>query len=381
MNPMNPMFYILAILIVIAASVLFIIWFLQIKRYMVPQEERLVIYRWGHFRRFAGPGPVWVIQNFDYEQVMRTIHVREQDRNFVVPGLFSFDIPFGYTLNLWYRYDPVAAAQGDDVLLLELAQHSDDRYTQIGVKLREALVHAIMTVQKETKELWEQKQGEKPSESTVTLQPDSTSTQDVEREMSIIDKLMMVVPGMPSCERILDLVEVELAHVLPSIGVILNRQHRITVTRLDIAEDLIGSFSRDRIAKLLRGTYQTFSDTELARGVAMIEGLVEGLSIDGQHAADMQAEWRKGSEGLQPRLKHKLQADKHPTLDAGIAHDAISEAEGDAQISGDAIKTPERQAPQAEPIHADWRLSQSDLAVLKSVPSMLPQTKKQRKAS
>ncbi|MCB0082096.1 MAG: hypothetical protein KDE47_14240 [Caldilineaceae bacterium] len=378
---MNPMFYILAILIVIAGGVLFFIWFLQIKRYMVPQEERLVIYRWGHFHRIAGPGPVWVIQNFDYEQVMRTIHVREQDRNFVVPGLFSFDIPFGYTLNLWYRYDPVAAAQGDDELLLELAQHSDDRYTQIGVKLREALVHAIMTVQKETRELWQQKQSEKPSESTVTLQTDSTSIQDVEREMSIIDKLMMVVPGMLSCARILDLVEIELAHVLPSIGVILNRQHRITVTRLDIAEDLIGSFSRDRIAKLLRGTYQTFSDTELARGVAMIEGLVEGLSIDGQHAADMQADWRKGSEGLEPRLKHKLQVDKQPTLDAGSAHDAIAEAEGDAHLSSDARKMPERQAPQAEPNHANWQLSQSDLAVLKSVPPMSPQTKKQRKAS
>lgn len=363
--------YILGAIFAIAVSALLMIWGLQIKAYTVPQEERLIIYRWGRFHRVAGPGLVWVIQGFEYEKVMRTIHVRDQDRNFTIPGLFSFDIPFGYTLNLWFRYDPVAAAGGDGELLLELAQHDDDRYAQIGVKLREALVRAIMTVQKETAAQWKEKQKEESGESTVTLQRQSASTQDVESEMSILEKLMLIVPGVSSCERILDLVEAELAQVLPSIGVLLNRHHRITVTRLDIADDLVGAFSRDRIAKLMRGTYKSFSDAELARGVAMIEGLMESVAIEGDHSSDVRTEWRQSAEGLKPRFKHKPRKDSHPSsvrnsddLDAG---EDVEVEEPKVNEASDVAALP---LPQAEAVQPDWWLSQGDLEVLKTVPPM-----------
>ncbi|MEZ4659786.1 MAG: hypothetical protein R2911_19695 [Caldilineaceae bacterium] len=378
---MMPMFYILAAIVVIAAGVLFIIWALQIRIITVPQEERLIIYRWGRFQRVAGPGPVWVIQAFEYEQIMRTINVRDQDRNFVVGGLFSFDIPFGFILNLWYRYDPLAAAQGDADLLLELAQHSDDRYAQIAVKLREALVRAIMVVQKETKLVWEERQQKMEQELTVTPHEGATSPQDVASEMSILEKLMMVVPGMPSCERILDLAEAELAHVLPSIGVILNRHHRITVTKLDIADDLIGAFSRDRIAKLLRGTYQSFSDAELARGVARIEGLVESVAIEGEHTTDVQTEWRESADGLKPRFKHKPRKERQPSFEPNADEDhAAEEIAIESAETAAAVEAAAMPLRRAEPVHPDWWLSPSDLEVLKTVPPM-PDRTKRRKAS
>ena len=42
----------------------------------VPQEERLVIYRMGHFDRIAGPGLVFLLHRID--TVQRSFMVREQ---------------------------------------------------------------------------------------------------------------------------------------------------------------------------------------------------------------------------------------------------------------------------------------------------------------
>lgn len=365
---------ILKLLLALAAAVtliFLIVWLLRLRFRMVEQEQRLIIYRWGRFNRVAGPGPVLIAHLWD--SVARVIDVHDHDRNFHIPNLFSFDVPFGYTLNLWYRYDPVAAAQNDKDLLLELAQYDGDRYPQIAVKLRDALVRAITIVQAETQEKREEDFA-KQEKLAVTLQDPLASIQKIERNLSIDEKLMMIVPGLPSCERILNLVAEELVHSLPKIGVIFNHNHRITVVGLDISDDLASSFSRSRITALLHKTYPSLNEMELAHRVAMIEGLVDSYAFEGERAGRVQPELRQRGDNMEPRVRvrpeESLRSSARESRTENSAREAAHPKSAESTTPGggkeSAAPRPEVTA-QEKP---DWLLSQQDLEVLKVVPKV-----------
>ncbi len=235
----------LVVLFVIAgiiAAVYLLPWQMQV----VPEEERLVVYRLGRFNRIAGPG---LVRMSKLETVHRTFNAVDKPRNIRIDGLFMRGVPFGYTLNLWYRVDPVATA-GDDPAQLTQLIHFDDKERDklVGTKVREALVASATQVGNEYKPAGD----------------------------AYFYNVLPIVPGLPINDRLLTLVREKLAQTLPTIGAILNQAQPITIVGLNISDDLIGSFSRERITTLLREQFPGLSEEVTLEAVGAIAGIDMG---------------------------------------------------------------------------------------------------------
>jgi len=217
-------------------------WRIQI----VPEEERWVIHRLGRFSRIVGPG---VVRMSQLETIHHKFNAIDRPRNVRIDGLFMRGVPFGYTLNFWYRVDPVAAADGNQETLVQLSHFDDkERDKLVGTKVREALVASATQVGNEY-----QPAGE-----------------------AYFYNMLPIVPGLPINDRLLTLVRDHLAQTLPTIGVLLNQAHPITIVGLNISDDLIGSFSRERIATLLREQFPSLSEEIRLEAVGAIAGIDMG---------------------------------------------------------------------------------------------------------
>ena len=315
----------IAILIVVLISVFFVRLF-KSGYEIVPEEERVIIYHLGRFARVAGPGMVLLSRRQD--TIQRRFSIRNEPSDYFVDGLFVYGIPMGLTLNMWRRYDPVKAAKGDQEKLRDLVLFEEsERRSHLEVKLRDALVRQIGAI--------EQKEPLGPT-------------------ANIIDRLLPILPGVPACAAILTNVQQDLAKVLPSLGLFLDVNHPIVITRLHPPEDLIRGFSRDRAASLLRLQFPNLSDSMM---VHMLESI----------------------EGLEPLRIHEF---RQVGNNAGTG--AATEArwvEDDTMfrvpLTGAPSQSPARpqnptEATSEQPVSETTRLTHSDLALLKRVPCEAP---------
>ncbi|MEZ4613938.1 MAG: hypothetical protein R2867_00285 [Caldilineaceae bacterium] len=194
-------------------------WGFGLRFRVVPEEKRLVIYRLGKFYRVAGPG---VVPTWRFDTIERELNARDEPHNLRVDNLYMHGIPFGYTLNMWLRNDPVAVAGDDKARLHELALFNDrERKQQIEVKLREALVHVVTRIQ----------EGHKLRKNALTF-----------------EKLLPIFPGLPLCEQLLEQLKDELKVSLPSIGIKLNENQPITITVLHLTQTILNGFKQGHIA-------------------------------------------------------------------------------------------------------------------------------------
>lgn len=243
----------LLVLVVIAYN------FLRAATHIVPEGQRVVIYRLGRFDRIAGPGQVWVIPGVD--QVVQTLEVRDHPIEITVPGIFAFGIANDLTFNLWLSYNPEQAASGDKDRLAKLVQINDtERRRQIEVKLREALVNQIAELEKRM-----------PLPGTPNA----------------IDGVIALAPGSKRYNELLAGFKRELEKTLPLVGVILNTNQSITVTGRGIPEGVINTVKRiqerqidsqwlTRYLDQLRRQFPDISDTVLIRMLTLIkEGDIE----------------------------------------------------------------------------------------------------------
>lgn len=239
---MGTFIVILLMIVGIIAAVYLLPWQMQI----VPEEERLVIYRLGRFNRIAGPGMVYISK---LETVHHKIDARDRPRNVRVDNLFMRGIPFGYTLNLWYRIDPVTTANDNKEQLSQLAHFDDkERDKLVGTKVREALVLSTTQIGNEYKPAGE----------------------------AYFYNLLPIIPGLPDNDRLLALTRDKLAETLPTVGAILNLAHPITIAGLNLSNDLAQSFSRDRIATLLHEQFPNLSEEVRLEAVGAITGIDMG---------------------------------------------------------------------------------------------------------
>ncbi|MBX3009933.1 MAG: SPFH domain-containing protein [Caldilineaceae bacterium] len=249
----------------------------QAKFQVVPEEERLVIYRLGRFQRIAGPGPVFLLRNLD--EVKRRFSVRDEPHNIRINGLFINGVPFGYTLNFWYRFDLMAAAPDDRARLVNLAQFSDDeRKQQVATKVREALVASAARLER----------GYKPAGN------------------DFFDKLLPIMPGLPEFEALFAEVGQQLRATLPLVGAILNEAHPITVTNIHLGNDILNSFSRGRIANLLKETFPALAPELLLQAVSAIEGIdmpQQRVVFEGSNYANAAMDFRVDEEGATARVR------------------------------------------------------------------------------
>ena len=217
---------------------------------IIPQEERAVIYRLGHFSRLAGPGPV-TLDRLDAE--MRRIHVRSEVEDYRTSAYYYINgVPFNYTVRFWRRYDLKAASGSDKQRLAELAQYDDDEREQhLVTKLHEAMYDSVQRIR-------EKKPYKVSDDAPVAL------------------KLLPILPGMAGCDELLGLVENYLNHSLPTIGVILDRRHPVIIANVHVPPEVLASFARGRSLTMLREQMPDISPDLLVQAFAAIEGLDMG---------------------------------------------------------------------------------------------------------
>lgn len=208
----------------IGAPLLVAMLIIGLRCYMVHEDERLVVYRMGRFQRVAGPGLVWVLHSL--EKIERRIDAREQPHSIEVNNLYFFDIPFGYTINLWYRLDPGAAARDNRSLLHEIARMPDSEIKeQIQLAIRNLLEKYLVDM---------------PGRYNFSTTP------------SLLQKLVPVLPGQDGYNWLLEQLKSDLADVLRRFGVVLSADRPIQLESLSLAPDVVRLFNWSRTVQTLR---------------------------------------------------------------------------------------------------------------------------------
>ncbi len=304
--------------------------------YIVPEGQRLVIYRLGRFSRVAGPGLVMYIPGL--EEVVRTLEVRDHPLEVSAPGILAFGVLNDLTLNLWCSFDLVRAAAGNKAVLAQFVQLSEtERRRQVEVKMREALINQIADLEK---------QMPVPAKSTP------------------LDAVIALAPGTERYNELVARVKDELEKTLPSVGVILNTSQPITLTGRGIPDVIIDAIKRmqgrqidsqwlTRYANQLQQQFPDISNAILDQMLASVEGVeignVQRLRLEQDDKTEAQVELEVPLDGsnepnvvAKPKVKLQEMASKHQ--------------------SGQSQSEPESVQP------ASPGLSKSDLTVLKHVP-------------
>lgn len=299
---------------------------------IVPEGQRLVVYRLGRFHRVVGPGLVQVIPAL--EQVSRTLEVRDHPLEVTVKGIFAYGVPNDLTLDLWCSYDLVRAAAGSKVKLALFVQMSDtERRQQVEVKMREALVNQVALLEKQ-----------------MPLPPNSTP----------LDGVIALAAGTERYNKLLAGVKEELEKSLPSIGVMLNPAQPITLTGRGIPDVIIEAIKRmqgrqidskwlTRYADELRQRFPEISSAVLDQMLASIDG------VDVGNMQRLRLE-QDANTGAQVEMEVPMDGSDNPAV---VAKPKIKLGERQAQ--------PHRSAALSAPAEAAG-LSKSDLSVLKRVP-------------
>jgi len=216
---------IVLLMLVLFLCVALTLWrVLRIEVTIVPEEERLVIYQFGHFHRIAGPGPVWLWRG--WERVERRINVRDQPRTVTLPFVYMYDIPIRFTLDCWYRIDPQQAANGDAAMLKQFVCFDDaERHDQMAVRVYDLFVKHV----------------------TALMQ-----RHELPPNPSLLDKLLPILPGQPPCEHMLRTIQPELASALRRLGIVFNTEQPLTITGLYMPPSVVKLLDRNRMMQTLQ---------------------------------------------------------------------------------------------------------------------------------
>lgn len=317
-------------LFIIALIIVGIYLLTQSKVQVVQEEERLVIYRLGRFHKIAGPGLVVLQRSLD--EIKRTFNVRSEPHNVRVNGLFMNGVPFGYTLNFWYRFDLKGAAGEDREHLINLVQFSDEeRERQVATKVREALIASTSKIE----------QRYKPTGA------------------DFISKLLPIIPGLPAFNALMTEVREQLRATLPLVGAVLNEAHPITVTNIHLSNDIISSFSRGRVATLLKETFPNLPPELLLQAVSSIEGIdmpQQRVVFEGVDPSNTRLDFRTDEEQASARVRMQPAA---PT-----PQQPAQTADSGVQTATAAAPAPTTAVPSTKE-----KLTKDDLSILKRVPA------------
>ncbi len=314
---MEPTIMIVGLLILLLIGLWIGLRILGVRVITVKDGQQLVVSRLGRIHRILTPGPRIFFAGF--ERIEGELDVREQPHNFFVDGLFMSDVPFGYTLNIWYRNDLLAASQGDDNRWRELALFSDEeRKAQASEKLRNALTRCLHELE---------------------------AKQPAPQDSPLVARILPIFPGTSANETLLQRLQNELSKAWPSIGILPSSQHPIILNKVHLGKDLRELFSLGRTASQMRELLPNLSSESILRMFGSIEGLdmshMRELTL--RQAGDTAAELRIG-EG--------------------------EEVEAEIRAAPKPQRTPA--APVASPVSADTvpleQLRKEDLRLLKQVP-------------
>lgn len=214
-----------------------------LRMHVVHEDERWIMYRLGRFWRIAGPGMVWVAHR--WEKIERTVDVRNQPHDIEIKNLFFFDIPFGYTLNLWYRLDPEAAANGDRTLLHQIARMPMEEINeQINLAIRNLMEMYLVQM---------------PRRYNFSGPP------------SLIEKLLPLLPGQDGYGWLLTQLQSDLPDALRPFGVVVHTERPILLKSLYLSAEVVKLFNRARTVQVLREQQPTLPEDTLMHLVTAFE--------------------------------------------------------------------------------------------------------------
>lgn len=309
-----------AILTVMAIFLILFVIFRPTPR-IIHEGERRVVFRLGRFDRIAGPGINLVLRGIETEQ--RTFISRNEPRSFKIAQLFCYGIPVGLTFNVWSRFDPEAATRDLQRLTDMILLNDEERLQQMGVKVRQALVDELGLLE------------------ALNPLPEGASN---------LRKLAPVIASSPVCARLLRSVAARLVRDLPVLGVLLDPTQPITITDLQIAPDLLGTFQRERLVPELRRQFPNLPDDMLLQMVANLEGVTPPPATQRKHIA---LDSNGGNLGMDNYL---------------VDEDGVLGLHQPAGMRPGALPPPARPDPSQEIERPAERLSPEDLAVLKRFP-------------
>jgi len=234
------------VLVLLGVSSVILILFLHPGIEIIPEEERLVVYRLGRFHRLAGPGVVFVMRRLD--TIQRRLDVRNHMEELYVDGVFVYGVPIGVTLQLWVRLDPMIARANPKLLLFTDAE----RGSQAEVFVRDGLIRALCDIEQ---------------------------AQPLSADSSLVDRLLPILPGTPSCSEILRKLRADLDQRFQGVGLVLVNEKPIIITQIHPPEDIIKALSRGRVITLLRDQFPNLSDANLLQMMGAIEGTEPGETI------------------------------------------------------------------------------------------------------
>lgn len=281
-----------------ALSIVIIVglWTTRPKVEIVPEEERLVIYRFGKFSRIVGPGPVWMQRRV--ERIERRLKVRSEPHFLKFNDLYAYDIPLGYTLSLWYRLDPVAAANGDQQMLRQLAQfESAECEENIRIRIHDLLIKHIA---------------------------EFLDKHSLPNKPTVLDKLLPFCPGQPACDEILNKIRRELPEVLRSFGAVWNPTQPLAIKDFHLGPSIIQLLDRDRVIQNFLQRIPNSDPDLLTQATVALEGVpTQSLSkivveqSQPEHMASLaQPDWAN-QLAIQAALEAEQQRATHTTRQAG----------------------------------------------------------------
>ncbi len=328
------------IFLVIAGILLFLlllVFLLGIKMETVSQEKRLVIYRRGMFNRFAGPG--WVFWSRYFETIEREIFVREENKKLNISGLFINGVPFGYSLELWMRYDPSRTLEKGDPRLAELAQFDDrERNEQVKSALRDGLIASLAQVE-------------------LDFPPVKGNP--------FFFKLLPILPGRPEFVKLLEYLQAELTRRLPDVGALSNANRPITILGINLDPQTLAGFNQARSITLLKEAMPDLPDEQLLNMVGKINGINVGymrMELEGNASAELR--YRDPESGVELKIKppnQKVSATSEnfasEQAQAGEPPPANSATESTSNGSKSTHEPTESPTPVIlQPVKSDWQV-------------------------
>lgn len=229
---------------------------------ILPEYEQVIIHRLGRFHKLAGPGLVRYSRWLD--TLERRIDVRDKKQSISLNGLFTYDIPFAFKLDIWMRYAPKEIAATDHEFLTRLAHIAEnEQMSNVRTEVKRAVQQSLAKIQ-----------GRYP----------------LPQNPGVIDRLLPIIPGAQICNEMLDLLKEHLSELLPQVGFVLSSNYDLTIFDISLGQDIIDIFNRGRLAKSLRDDIPTINDEMIFEFLGKVRGLdinVKHVIVDNPDGAEM----------------------------------------------------------------------------------------------
>lgn len=238
----------LAVICVGGAIVIFLWRVIGPRWQIVPEDECHVVYRRGQFHRVlkSGTQPTYG----SMEKVERIINIREQPVDFAIPDLYVYDIPLGYTINFWYRLDPMTVAGGDKHELRKLVKFGNqERHEQIRLRIKDLFIRYITEFQ---------------------------NGYQLPKGAGDMDKLYPFAPGQFAYQQIMAQIHSDLPDVLKSLGAVFYHGQPIVLNQFHLGASVGTLLERERTIRSLQRNVDALGPDMLLRSTGAFEGVEVG---------------------------------------------------------------------------------------------------------